>query len=629
MAAAGAPADPAPVGGVDFRTESEPKTALAAGAEAVPGELIVTWNDDVAPAAAAGALAAPGADPAGTTGDATLVVTEPGQEAQVAADLAADPRVEVVEPNLVRHLAWTPTDPKYGGTSGQHTSYDAIRLRDAWNRSRGRGVRVAVIDSGIDPNHPDLKPNIVHVSSTAGDAGVDGNGHGTMVAGIIAAAGNNGVGGIGVAPQADLISIKVFRGGSASDFDIAQAIDRAIQLDADIINMSLGGAGISRALDNALRRAAANHVLTVVAAGNEYTAARMYPAAHDKVLAVGAVGDQGILASFSNHGPNVDITAPGVGITSTLPGGRYATWAGTSFASPMVAGVAALVKEERPGLRGLDLAALLTRTAADAGAPGDDPAFGAGIVDAAAAIGIRSIRPVSRPAPRGGALDDFPAGAHPIVEHRALERIDPEYDEDWFYADLPGPRRLSVTLRAPRSTNLLEMDAVLEVYNSKLRRLTIADRYYDRPEQAVVRVPAGRVYMRVTNWAGSQSPGRYELRTRTDPIVGDFTHGQQRAMWARRVTPGNRASDLAHKPVITAQLSPIAQEDADRFRLSVRHGRTGETIASTRLYDASTGVLRARVNDHVGSGVPIAVWLLYRHPTDGHLVIDKLNYAIG
>ncbi|HLD79059.1 MAG: hypothetical protein A2822_04440 [Candidatus Staskawiczbacteria bacterium RIFCSPHIGHO2_01_FULL_41_41] len=253
----------------------------------------------------------------------------------------------------------------------------------------GAGVTVCVVDTGIDKDHPDLQGNIVGgrnfvakgatVDSTKWD---DDNGHGSHVAGTIAAV-DNTIGVVGVAPSASLLAAKVLnRQGSGYLSDVIAGIDYCVQSGAKVVSMSLGTSSDIQSMHDAVDAAYASGVLLVAAAGNDYGGAVSYPAAYDSVVAVSATDSADNLASFSNVGPQVELAAPGVSILSTYKGGGYATLSGTSMATPHVSGVAALAWEANPLLTNAEVRALLQSTADDLGAVGKDDLFGYGLVDA-------------------------------------------------------------------------------------------------------------------------------------------------------------------------------------------------------------------------------------------------------
>jgi len=215
--------------------------------------------------------------------------------------------------------------------------------------NRGNGITVCVVDTGIQPNHPDLAANILGGENFILKKGVvqpanwaDDNGHGTHVAGTIAAL-DNGIGVVGVAPEAKLFAVKVLNSrGSGYLSDVAEGIRSCVTHGSRVINMSLGSSSGSSLLADAVAYAKSAGVITVAAAGNE-SGAVSYPGKYPEVIAVSAVDSNLNFAYFSNYGPEIAFTAPGVSVLSTTNGSRYATFSGTSMASPHVAGVAALM----------------------------------------------------------------------------------------------------------------------------------------------------------------------------------------------------------------------------------------------------------------------------------------------
>ena len=241
-----------------------------------------------------------------------------------------------------------------------------IDAPEAWASVSGSNVRVAVIDSGVDYTHPDIAPNYAGGNDfTSADGNpMDDHGHGTHVAGTIAAAMNNPTGDpaaeegvVGVAPQAQILAYKVCTAdGTCSDFAIVQAIGQAVADGARVINMSLGDTVFSQSLYDAVQDAWNANVVIVAGAGNNGTTEHFYPAAFDNVIAVGAFDEDHRRASFSNYGSWVDIAAPGNVIFSAYPlaacgglspepgdTGCYTWNSGTSMATPHVAGAAALI----------------------------------------------------------------------------------------------------------------------------------------------------------------------------------------------------------------------------------------------------------------------------------------------
>ena len=318
------------------------------------------------------------------------VLQVPETEAgQVLADLRNDPGVEYAERDLLAEVAYVPNDPQV--ISGEEWHLERIHAPGAWNGTTGTaGVIVAVLDSGINRAHPDFNLILPGYDFVSGDSDpADDFGHGTAVAGVIAAGGNNGIGVAGVAFGCSLLPVKVVdRSGFASYSAIAQGIMYAVDQGARVINISIAGTSPSATLQQAVDYAWSNNVVIVAAAGNTGTSALNYPAACDHVLSVSATSPDDSLAAFSSYGSWVTLSAPGDGIWTTQRDltNPYGSWRGTSFASPIVAGLAALVLSAEPSLANADVVSILEQTADDLGVPGSNSSFGAGRVNAFRAL---------------------------------------------------------------------------------------------------------------------------------------------------------------------------------------------------------------------------------------------------
>lgn len=276
---------------------------------------------------------------------------------------------------------------------------DRIDAEQVWSAHTGVGIKVGIIDTGIDTAHPDLVDNIKGGVSTVSYTTkyTDDNGHGTHVAGTVAAV-DNTIGVIGVAPQASLYAIKVLdRRGSGYVSDIEEGLQWAIDNGMNVVNMSLGTSTYVASFDVAVQKALAAGVVVVAAAGNSgpYANTVGYPAKFSGVIGVGATDSSDAIASFSSRGPQVDVAAPGVSVYSTYKGGKYSTLSGTSMASPHVAGVASLVLQSPIGADDADgdgvwdpseVEARIERTALDLGVAGFDNNFGNGLVRANLAV---------------------------------------------------------------------------------------------------------------------------------------------------------------------------------------------------------------------------------------------------
>lgn len=261
---------------------------------------------------------------------------------------------------LKKHPKIEYIEPDYEASAlGENVPWGVARINapQVWKLpNRGTGIRVAVLDTGIQYDHPDLKNNIKGGVNFAGypDGSTtrfywtDKNGHGTHAAGIVAAE-DNDIGVVGVAPQAWLYSVRVLNDkGSGYYSDIIQGIEWSINNNMQVVSMSLGGSSSSYALKNAVDKARSRGIILVAAAGNSgdgnpATNNIAYPARYSSVIAVGATGSGDAVPRWSSDGREIDVAAPGVSIVSTYRGSTYATMSGTSMATPHVAGTVALM----------------------------------------------------------------------------------------------------------------------------------------------------------------------------------------------------------------------------------------------------------------------------------------------
>ncbi|MNI01704.1 Thermitase [compost metagenome] len=261
----------------------------------------------------------------------------------------------------------------------------AIETEQGWNLSKGsKEVIVAVVDTGVQANHPDLKGQLLagYNAITNTSPPDDDVGHGTHVAGIIGALTNNEEGVAGISWYNKILPVKALdNSGAGTTYSVAEGIIWAADNGAKVINLSLGNYADSQFLHDAIKYAYDRDVVVVSAAGNDNTERPGYPAAYPEVLAVAATSANGEKASFSNYGDYIDVAAPGESIASTYPDNQYAALSGTSMASPHVAALAGLVRSLNPALTNKEVMALMTSNAVDLGEPGQDKYYGWGQVD--------------------------------------------------------------------------------------------------------------------------------------------------------------------------------------------------------------------------------------------------------
>ena len=365
---------------------------VPAGAAADPsitsGQILVKFRDNAA-AAAAGVLRQHGLGEGpgvGSTG-AHVISVPAGKELQLIEALNRNPVVEYAEPDYVVTAATA--DPffkdqyalqnngqaftnNYGTNSTNPMSPPKIDIDggtpdadvdavEAWTVTTGNGIKVAVLDSGVATDNPDINPKVVaRANFTLSRNNEDNYGHGTHVAGIVAATADNGIGVAGVCRGCTILAGKVLSDtGMGSSSGLANGINWEVNSGAKVINMSLV-VGASTTLQTAVNNAWNAGVVLVAAAGNGDNTTMMYPAAYHNVIAVGATNNEDLKASFSTYGPWVDVAAPGVSVYSTFPNHKfvlareynrsmgYDIGSGTSMASPIVAAVAALAWSKTP-----------------------------------------------------------------------------------------------------------------------------------------------------------------------------------------------------------------------------------------------------------------------------------------
>jgi len=359
----------------------------------VPGEVLVKFKPGVALKAVAEASARFKAEVKGEIPEIGVRVLKvpPSEMAATIAAYKGDPRVEYVEPDYIAEVTYEPDDPYY--RYGYQWGLKRIEAPSAWDISPGSPeVIVAVVDSGVAPNHPDLEGKLVpgyNFVARSEDTS-DDLGHGTHVAGIIAAGTDNGMGVAGVSFNSRIMPVKVVDSrGYAKYSDVAKGIIYAADHGAKVINLSLGGYAPSSYLQDAVSYAWSKGAVVVAAAGNGNSDKPFYPAACTDAIAVSATDRGDARASFSNYGSYISVAAPGVGIYSTYRrrgSNYYASMSGTSAAAAHVSGVAALLFSQDVTRPNIAVRELIEGEADDLGDPGWDRYYGHGRVNAFRAL---------------------------------------------------------------------------------------------------------------------------------------------------------------------------------------------------------------------------------------------------
>ncbi|HSI30652.1 MAG TPA: S8 family serine peptidase [Miltoncostaeaceae bacterium] len=427
---------------------SEPAAEVPAG----PVQWVVGADDPASAADLEDALDAAGASVERLPRLDALAVTGGEREAVVDA-LEDEGGLDYVERDLPRSLHAEPADaldPATGRAFGW--AWGAVRAGEALAAAGGGAPSnpVAVVDSGVDRDQPDLAGRVTAGRDILGGGSTqDTLGHGTFIAGLVSAIDGNGIGGRGVAGATPIIPVRVTASGSITSADLAAGIVAAVDAGARVVNVSIGGPGITSVEEAALDYARRRDVLVVASAGNSAQSGNdvEYPAAAvggddggwSTGLSVAATDPLGRPAPFSSHNDHVSIAAPGAGVSacadgvySTIPNGpasfwpggacspvfegpahgagRYAYGRGTSFAAPLVAGAGALVRQVAPGLRADQVADVLRRTAVQTVGAGWNPHTGAGVLDIAGAVALAGRYDVTAPSltlsadPRSGAV---------------------------------------------------------------------------------------------------------------------------------------------------------------------------------------------------------------------------------
>ncbi|MGH2427351.1 MAG: S8 family serine peptidase [Candidatus Limnocylindria bacterium] len=532
----------APAAGAEPQTaapaaEGEPEIARSGEPEIIPGRVVVGWRDAARAAtitrsrglAVLETLDAPAKDPT-----PTVVSTEGRPVDQVIAELSADPAVAYAEPDYVVHLAneGAVTDVAVNDplTRDQY-SLDRMRVRDAWAIERGGSGIVAVLDTGVQFNHPDLTGRLVagHDFVNNDSNASDDNGHGTWVAGIIAAKPNDGYGIAGISWSDKVMPVKIMNeDGRGETSDLTSGIVWAANNGADVINMSVGGFPSTTYVQDAINYAWDKGVVLIGAAGNNGREQRFFPASYANVISVSATQRDDEFTHWSSFGPDVDVSAPGGSVRTTncttcIPSyGSHTYISGTSFAAPNVAGVVALIQARYPTWSNQQVVNRLFSTVDDLGYAGWDNRYGRGRVNAHRAVGGSSPGPASSPGDALESNNSIGRASRLALGTTVRPSIHPAGDVDFFAVDVPRSGRLDVrvtavphTLDYPWNRSTLPIDPVLELFRTDGTRLVRVDHPTNPAATELASISlagATRIIVKVSNWLANGNRAAYSIR---------------------------------------------------------------------------------------------------------------------
>lgn len=547
---------------------------------------VVIGFDPARSAAARSAVSASGAGVERSSASAGFMVVRPrhGESARsLARRLERGAGVRYAEPERVVQALFTPNDPRFS----LQQNLTAIGARAAWDVQRGiSSVVVAVIDSGVDLEHPDLAGRLDTTHDydfVARDSVADDRfGHGTHVAGIVAANTDNRRDVAGIAPGCTILPVRVLDShGTGTDTAVAEGIVHAVRNGADVINLSLGMTTPTRVVEDAVEYAHARDVVVVAAAGNSGVGWVDYPAAYPGVLAVGATDSSGDRWAYSQSGDNLDLVAPGVNVLSLRPvtgpvtDGPVGRLTGTSVASPHVAGVAALIRSAHPGWTAAAVTDTLLRTAQDLGPEGVDEWYGYGLVRADRALG--SDGDISD--------DDLPGIALPAspVDGAGEAAMDPQ---DVYAVALQEGQRLEVALTGPVdarfSASLLD-PSVRSIAGAVPLASAISTGTVVRFDHEVLAGESGVHLVVVTAEAGA---GPYRLTWKRGYDTRVTVKAAETPPWGAAVSVRGRVLSFGDEPVAGVRVRLDAYPArAGAWRLSVAKAATD-----------SDGIYRFRVN---------------------------------
>ncbi|CAI8999370.1 Serine protease [Brevibacillus sp. IT-7CA2] len=396
-----------------------------------------------------------------------------------------------------------PASNDYYLTNQLHLSQ--IKADKAWPTvNSNEQIIIAVLDTGADYKHPDLKGNLLSGVNLVnpGKSAQDDNGHGTEVAGVLAASGNNNIGVSGVLWNAKILPIKILNSKAESEVElIPKGINVALDRGAKVIVMSVSSMAYSKSLAAAIQRAEKSGAVLVAASGNESSRVA-YPAAYPTVVAVGAVRSNNEVLNQANTGPELNMVAPGLNVYTTKLGGKYGSFSGTSAAAPQVAGAAALILARHPNLSPFDVRQLLYQTATDLGEKGWDRKTGYGLLDVNKAVKTALSYDFLEPNDSSSKAKAFP------IESQIRGNLGPKDTVDWLKMDIPYDGKVSFTATV---TSGISSAMAATFYPENRQPIT---HYFGNRDMITVPVKAGRMNIRLMRNGGVNNAFTYVLTSK-------------------------------------------------------------------------------------------------------------------
>jgi serine protease len=506
-----------------------------------------------------------------------IVKLNKGQKlADVLKFYAHQPGVTSVSPSVTYKT--TAATPNYDPKTMQMYHLMLLKIDEALQLAGDNAVTVAVIDTGMDVKHPELKDRVLPPYSVQNPAGQPiVQDHGTHVAGIIAGEQNNGIGGYGVNPKAKILPIDVFSGGMfTSDYTIAEAILYAVSQNVKVINMSLSGPMESPILAEAVKKAVDAGITIVAAAGNSWGESIEYPAAYEGVIGVSATNWDNEVAKFSSFGANIDLAAPGEAIYSSFyspyKGSTFAEASGTSMAAPAVAGVVSLLLSKYPDLKPFEIEAILKMTANDLGDKGFDIKYGAGMVDP-----VKALKFDLKNLPKSGQLEEAAAKAKaPELSGDKADwngQIATAGETHWYKVKLNKGEGAQALLEGAKNFNYkMILDFVPDAAEGKRESRQVNDALHSKMEGAFYQAKEpGTLYIGVKDVYGQyDADSKYTLKMtkETEMKIDNVTATEPIEIKALPF-------DSSAKQTLTFAVDAEAKEaDKDYFRFTVTEPTT-------------------------------------------------------